>query len=66
VSEALQALDQVSSQAVRAESVEVVAAQIAVGATLPLEVISNHQDAMGNGNDGALSASTSSKLLKLS
>jgi hypothetical protein len=39
-------------------SVEVVAAQIGVGAALPLEVISNHQDAMGNGNDGALSAST--------
>ena len=47
MSEALLALDQVSSQAVRVESVEVVTAQIAVGAALPLEVISNHQDAMG-------------------
>jgi len=65
VSEALQTLDQVSSQAVRVESVEVVAAQIGIGAALPLEVISNHQDTVGNSNDGALPASTSSKLLKL-
>jgi len=66
VSEALQTLDQVSFQTLCVESVEAIAAQIGVGAALPLQVISNHQDAMGNGDDGALSASTSSKLLELS
>jgi hypothetical protein len=56
-------LDQVSFQTLRVESVEVVAAQIGVGAAF---LMSNHEDAMGNGDDGALSASTSSELLKLS
>ena len=61
---ALQTLHQVSLYCV--ESVEVVSAEVAVDAALALEVISDDQDAVSNGNDGALPASPSGKLFKLS
>ena len=66
MSEALQTLDQVSFQTLWMESVEVIAAQIGVSTAFPLQMISNHQDAVGNGHVGALPAATSGKLFKLS
>jgi hypothetical protein len=47
------------------ESVEVVAAEVAVDTPLSLKVIADHQDAVGNSNDGALPASARGKFLKL-
>jgi hypothetical protein len=63
--EAFQPLNEVSLQAVCVESIEITAAQVGIGAALSLKVISNHQDAVGNSNDGTLSAATSCKSLKL-
>jgi len=65
VPEAFQPFDEISLQTICVESIEITAAQIGIGAALSLKMISNHQDAVGHGDDGALSAAPGRESLKL-
>ena len=63
--ETFQPLDEVSFQSICVEPIEITTAQVGIGAALLLKVISNHQDAVSHGNDGALSTAAGRESLKL-
>lgn len=58
-----QTLDEVSLQTVCVESIEITTAQVGIGVAPLLKVVSNHQDAVGDGNDGALRLRRAASLL---
>src|SRR5215472_10896761 len=56
MTESFQTPDQIAGEAFRVETVEVVSAQILVGAPLLEHVVDDSQNRMGDGNAGALPA----------